>query len=83
MTVKNRTIVAEEIPVEANVMLAGDVRQVRWQAPAWASGLYRVYVNGRLAVVTEQSWHNFPNAAGAGWKTACVEVFVEIMDGCN
>ena len=89
---KNRTIVAEEIPVEANVMLAGDVRQVRWKAPAWASGLYRVYVNsglyrvyvnGRLAVVTEQTWHNFPDAAGAGWKTARVEVFVEIMDGCD
>jgi hypothetical protein len=42
-----------------------------------------VYVNGRLAVVTEQTWHNFPDAAGAGWKTARVEVFVEIMDGCD
>ena len=80
---KNRTIVAEEIPVEANEMLAGDVRQMRWKAPAWASGLYRVYVNGRLAAVTGQTRHNFPNAAGAGWKTASIEVFVEIMDGCS
>ena len=83
MTVKNRTIIAEQIPVEANVMLAGDVRQVRWKAPAWASGLYRVYVNGRLAVVTEQTWHNFPDAARWRWEAARVEVFVELADEPN
>jgi hypothetical protein len=81
---KNRTIVAEEIPVEANVMLAGDVRQVRWKASCPGGRLYRVYVNGRLVVVaTGQTRHNFPNAAGAGWKTACVEVFVELADEPN
>lgn len=83
---KNRTIVAEEIPVTGDVLLAGGVRQFRWQAPEWLEGpyMYRVYLDGRLAAVTQETRHHFQDAEGPQWADAYrVEVYVEIADDGN
>lgn len=78
---KNRTILAEQIPVDGGTLLAGGVRQFRWKTPEWAKGLYRVYLDGRLAAVTGQTWHNFHDAEGPEWTFAGrVEVYVEFAD---
>ena len=73
-----RRIAARRVELGAAHRLAAGMMQYSWKAPARKHGLYRVYLDGQLAAVTQETWYNaMPREIRTG---TVIEVFAETQD---